>query len=370
MSLEQPENLVDSAVNIVLRYRRICRQSPLSGIHAVIYEKVQQQLFSEVASDLDRKNSQSIRQILIKSTSAQSLTKVEQKQLADWAAEQRDKAFMVILSANTSLIDGLAVEAQKLAAEAKKFQTGREQWKSAMQPFRLAMGELYEALRLSGKLAHPHQGKFPREVYEQIYEDAFNEAWAYFCQKLEKYNSQYPFTAWFNSCLEKRVLDSHGHLNDPYLRKLIASIKKKKSRIKKILNWWLSANMKTQLSKSSFNGCLPISTLLLFRLHTITNPPVRDLDPPKDLEQPKPRHTRFEECIDFVRDDPGDRFKKAYTSNNPRANFQAIFLRKNAEGKTWKEIAKEFNVEQRTIAQFYQRCLEKKFRQDFENFFS
>jgi DNA-directed RNA polymerase specialized sigma24 family protein len=80
-----------------------------------------------------------------------------------------------------------------------------------------------------------------------------------------------------------------------------------------------------------------------------------DLDRLIPPEDPPLLMEILKECIET---DPENLFKQENIENHPQANFQALALRR-ISGKSWKEIAVEFNLKVPTVSSFYYRCLTK-----------
>jgi DNA-directed RNA polymerase specialized sigma24 family protein len=157
----------------------------------------------------------------------------------------------------------------------------------------------------SGRLCRPQRGQFSGS-YEDIYDEAVQELLLYICQNVEKYNPERgTVMAWVNVLLERRFF---------------------KEAIPKILD-------QQGLQKMTLS----------------------DLD---NLLPPEETESLTEILKECVESDPENLFKKEYLQNYPAANFQAL-LQRRILGKSWKEIAVEFDINIKTISSFFYRCVNK-----------
>jgi DNA-directed RNA polymerase specialized sigma24 family protein len=169
----------------------------------------------------------------------------------------------------------------------------------------LALTKLVNGILQSGRLCHPHRGQF-LHCYEDIYDEALQELLLYICQNIDKYNPERgSVMAWCNVLLERRFF---------------------KEAIPKIID-------KQSIKKMT----------------------LADLDNLASPEEPPVLTEIVRKCIES---DPEELFKKEHIENYPAANFQALALRR-VLGKSWKEIAAEFDMKIPTVSSFYYRCLNK-----------
>ncbi len=163
-------------VDEILRSRRICRSprgQSLCGLQREIYNRVRQQLLRDVDRELHQLNPKCTR-------------------AKDWFHRKRNQAFRKVLD---------DVQLNKLALKAQ-----RQPPQTELR--RHALGELIEALRLSGKLCRPHREKFRPAFYDLLYKEALMETWIYICQNIDKYEPQRgAFRTWVNFRLDKLVID-------------------------------------------------------------------------------------------------------------------------------------------------------------------
>lgn len=145
-------------VDEILRSRKICRQlgnQPLFGVYQKIYEQVRQQLLYDIDEQIDKYNP--------KQTNARV-----------WTNDLRNQALKKIL--DDAQLKNLALEAQHHPPHTELRQ--------------YALGELVEAIRLSGRLCHPHRESFSPQFYELLYDEAVNKTLTYVCQKIDNYDPE------------------------------------------------------------------------------------------------------------------------------------------------------------------------------------
>jgi DNA-directed RNA polymerase specialized sigma24 family protein len=276
-------NLVDE----ILRVRPICR--PLKGqlifeVQQDIYEQVRQQLLQEIGQELNRYNPQQTRARV-------------------WASRLRDRAFSQVL--DDPQLKQLALEAQRHPSHSELR--------------RYALGELVKAIRLSGKLCHPHRQKFSPDFYELLYEEAVIETLIYVCQNIDKYDPQrgkeQKFMTWVNFRLDKLVIECRRKFNHLNVKEL---------------------------------------------------PSLNDLE---KIPQPQESPCLSEKVRQYVEEDAEHIFRQTHIRNRPDANFRAIAIARFL-GKSWEEIASQLEIAVPTLSSFFQRCCRKfapKFKQELQN---
>lgn len=269
-------------VDEILRSRKICRSlggQPLFGVYQEIYEQVQQQLLQATGEQLNQHNP-------------------KQMTARTWSINLRDKAFRTTL--DDDRLKKLAVEAQRhpLHSELRQY----------------ALGELVEAIRLSGRLCHPHRGKFSPHLYDLLYDEAVNKTLVYVCRKIDIYDpdkgEKRKFMNWVNFRLDKSILEC-----------------------------WLE-----------------------FRsLNSMNFPSLKELD---DMVQPEEPPSLIEMVLECLEEDAGDIFKQAYIRNRPDVSFWSIALAR-LHGKSWEEMSENFGIKTPTLSSFFYRNCEK-FRPHFQ----
>jgi hypothetical protein len=169
----------------------------------------------------------------------------------------------------------------------------------------VALTKLVQAILQSGRLSRPYRGQFSHR-YEEIYEEAQQELLVYICQHIDKYNSDLgPVMRWCNVLLERR-----------FFKEAIPKVMDKQG------------------------------------MQRITLPDLDNLPIP---EEPPVLTELLKECIES---DSENLFKTEHIENHPAANFQALAIQRIL-GKSWKEIAVEFDTKIPTVSGFYYRCLNK-----------
>lgn len=268
-------------VDEILRSRKVARPfvgQPLFGVYKKIYEQVRQELLHNIDKEFDNYDP--------------TLFPVRA-----WSNNLRYQALKKILDDNQ--LKNLAIEAQRYPPNTELRQ--------------YALGELVEAIRLSGRLAHPHQKKFSSpQFYELVYDEAVNKTLAYVCRKIDTYDPERgdkKFMNWVNFRLDRVIIELFFEFNDPNVKKL---------------------------------------------------PSISDLE--RIVQQEKPL-SLFDIVRERIEEDAENIFKKAYIKNRPDANFQAIALARFS-GKTWEEISAELKISVSSLSVFYLRCCEK-FRSQF-----
>jgi hypothetical protein len=78
-----------------------------------------------------------------------------------------------------------------------------------------------EAIRLSGKLSHPHRTRFSPQFYDLLYEEAVNKTLMYVCRKIDKYDPERgqdkKFMTWVNFRLDRVIIETSREFKDPKL---------------------------------------------------------------------------------------------------------------------------------------------------------
>lgn len=275
---EGRELALTQLVDEILRSRKICRPplgQPLFGIYKEIYEQIRQQLLYDIGQELDKYNPRRI-------------------SVRTWANTLRHQAFRTVL--DDVQLRNLAIEAQRHPPHFELRQ--------------YALGELVEAIRLSGKLGHPHRTRFSPQFYNLIYEEAVNKALTYVCRKIDKYKPERgQLMTWVNFRLDRVIIESCREFKDPNVKEL---------------------------------------------------PSLKDLE---EIVQPEEPSSLFERVREEIEEDAKNIFKQAHIRNRSDANFQAIALARFSS-RSWEEISAEFGIPVPTLSRFFQRCCEK-FRSDF-----
>jgi DNA-directed RNA polymerase specialized sigma24 family protein len=169
----------------------------------------------------------------------------------------------------------------------------------------IALTKLVNAIVDSGNLWRPSRSQFSG-IYQDIYNEARQELFLYICQNIDKYEPERAnVMAWVNFLLERR-----------FFKDAIRKFYEHPSVVKVTNTYWEN---------------LP------------------------QAEEEKDLREILKEFIDL---DPEDIFKNEHIEECPQANFQALVQRR-IWGKSWKEIAAEFEIKISTVSSFYYRCINK-----------
>ena len=267
-------------VEMLLRSRKIGRAPighHLAGIYLEIYDCLRQQLHKDLMPALqnfDRTDSRS------------------------WTSNLLQQASQTILT--DKILKALALEAQSHPP------------RSPLR--RHALVQLVEAIRLSGRLAHPHRAKFSPRFYDLLYEEAINQTLVYVCQRIDTYDPQRgqarKFMNWVNFRLDRMIIESRRQFSDRNTQPL---------------------------------------------------PNLNDLE---TLPQPEQISSLLEVLRDFITADRDRVFQSTHVRNKPEASFRSIALAR-MDGKRWDEISEALSVKIPTISSFFRRCC-LKFSTKFE----
>jgi DNA-directed RNA polymerase specialized sigma24 family protein len=194
---------------------------------------------------------------------------------------------------------------ERLNEQLKQLALLAQQSKPQTKQRQLALTQMSDKILQSGHLSRPRSHRNLRN-YEEIYNESVQELFLYICEKIEKYEPERgSVLAWCNTLLERRFF------------KMAAQKLARKSNIQEITSF--------------------------------------ELDNLALLQEPPFLSEIVKECIEA---DPDNLFKKEQIKDCPQANFQALASRRIA-GKSWKEIAQEFNLNMSSLSTFYYRCIEK-----------
>ncbi len=200
---------------------------------------------------------------------------------------------------NQTGFDEIDVLLQKLVSTAQSYP-------HLTQQRQLALTKLVNSIVQSGKLRHPQRSLFSADIYEDIYNEALQRLLLYICQKIDKYNPERgSVMTWVNVLLERRF-------------------------IKEAIREFFGQQNVTSISDAH-------------------------LDYLVSGEEPQDITEILIECIKL---DPESLFKKEHIKKYPQANFQAL-AQQRILGKSWKEIAAEYDLKIPTVSCFYYRCLNK-----------
>lgn len=278
---QQGQNALTQLVEEILRGRTICRPlsgHPLSEVQKETYEQLQTTLFCNVSQEITKYNPQ-------------------RTPLKVWGNDLLHQALKACLQ--DELLKQLALEIQSQPVN------------SALR--RHLLGELVEAIRLSGKLCRPHREKFSPDFYELLYEEAVIRTLAYICKNIDHYDPErgqaQKFINWVNFRLDKLVIECRREFSNPIVEEL---------------------------------------------------PSLADLE---NIAQPDST-SLVEETRQYIESDPDKIFEEEYIRNRPDASFKTIALAR-LSGQSWEEISSNLGIKIPTLSSFFQRCCNK-FRPQFQ----
>ena len=262
-------------VNIVLLMRPICRKfngQPLDRVYQELYDLIKEKLLQEISKELTQYNSNNIF-------------------VGEWIKEIQNQVFKQVL--NDEQLKKLGMAAQNYPP------------KSALRGY--ALTELIRAIQLSGRLYHPHQEKFPAQLYQLLYEEAMTETLAYVCLNIDKYDpnrGNKKFMNWVNFRLDRLIFDCYRRFN-----------------------------------------YLPDRQL----------PSLQDID---QIYQQERQPSLSELIYQYIEEDTDNIFKSTYIRNSQNANFQNIALARFS-GQSWEQISEELDIPISTLSSFFQRCCQR-----------
>jgi hypothetical protein len=281
---ERRQLVLTQLVDEIMRSRKICRSlgnQPLFGIYQKIYQQVRQEMLCNVDQELNQYNP-------------------KHTPIRVWANNFRNRAFKNILT---------DVQLKNLALEAQCHPPHTE-----LRQY--ALGELVEAIRLSGRLCRLHKESFfSPQFYELLYDEAVNITLTYVCQKIDNYDPE------------------RGD--------------------KKFMNWVYFRLEKVLLELSQD-----------FQKNNIMRTP--SLSELETFVQPESTYLIYESLRDFLEKDYENIFQSTHIRNRVDANFSSIALAR-ISGKSWQDISQELGISIPTLSSFFQRCCEK-FRPKFQQY--
>ncbi|WP_299411158.1 hypothetical protein [Acaryochloris sp. IP29b_bin.148] len=167
----------------------------------------------------------------------------------------------------------------------------------------------------SGKLGHPHTGKYPQGIYQDLYNEALQKTLLKICTKIDQYNPVHPVMAWVNFVLSKTFIDVEKDVQRRGITYLPQALK----------------NDMTILSLDDLNS------------------PVSDLHP----------STEVEKLRQFLKEDPEGRLQEEHLQNHTDITFQKIALAKYVDDLTWDSLSEQFKIPLPTLHSFFNRRLQK-----------
>ena len=177
--------------------------------------------------------------------------------------------------------------------------------------------QLWQDVYRSGKLYRPPKDKIPG-MYEDIYDEALAKLMDYTLRNIGAYDPDRGVSVigWMNMLMERRfipdAIQRFRHREQKFQRPTLADLD-------------------------------------------------RDIaaDPVEAIADSPPTQLPSELILCCLREDAGDRFKRACIPKYPAINFQQIALLHHADGYTMTEIAKQLQIPYTSLVSFYQRRLEQ-----------
>ena len=167
----------------------------------------------------------------------------------------------------------------------------------------------------SPSIARPQEHSWSPDLYEDLYNEAWQKTMLEICQNIDRYNCQHPVMAWINFYLNKQFIKV---VSDRYKQGVT----------------YLPQKEKPTFSLSSLD----------------------------DLE----RDVSYEETISkakllrqFLIEDPENRLKTEYIEGCRQATFQFLALAKFVEDRTWMDIATDLEIPFQTLYSFFYRRLKE-----------
>ncbi|MBW4490634.1 MAG: hypothetical protein KME12_22910 [Trichocoleus desertorum ATA4-8-CV12] len=180
----------------------------------------------------------------------------------------------------------------------------------------LALNRLVQSILNSNRLGHPQQGRWPPNLYEDLYNEALQKTLLEICQRVDKYNPDHPVMAWVNFCLKNRFID--------------------------VVNDYKRAGL-TYAPKSKQGYATEIFSL-------------DDLDRPVPVEETISNEQLLRQ---FLENDPEDLLKAERLRSYPHITFQTLAIAKFVEDQTWTDIAVCLGISIQTLCSFFDRRLQK-----------
>ena len=265
---------LDSLTQEILKLRSLCRPAALA---------LNVKIFMEILTALQN-------EIFISLQKSLPLYDGKQPPIRQWSVELVTAACKLILS-------DLRLKAIALYAQAT-LEGSRER--------HIAFSELVQSIRLSGKLARPHRGKFSPQFYALLYEEAVNQTLIYICQRIHLYDPERGarFMTWVNFRLDKMVIEARRNFSHRNQEEL---------------------------------------------------PDLNDLD---RIPQQQSEPSLVMIVQDYIRADPEGMFQSTHIRNRPDVHYQAIALAR-FQGKSWDDLAAEYGIKVPTLSSFFQRSCQK-----------
>lgn len=183
-NLASRQLIIAKIVDLILRYRPICRRfnsKPLFGIYQEIYEQLKQQLSQSISQEIPQWKPQIIN-------------------INKWKNNLQKQTFRIVL--NDARLKELGLEA--------KHSIPQTEFRS------YALTELIRAIQLSGRLCRPYKDTFTPRFYQLLYEEAVVITLTYVCLHIDLYDPERgkgKFMNWVNFRLERAIIECRRKFN-------------------------------------------------------------------------------------------------------------------------------------------------------------
>jgi hypothetical protein len=165
-----------------------------------------------------------------------------------------------------------------------------------------ALTQLIEAIHQSGRLSRltRHTGRYPRSVFEDIYNEALQETYYYTCKKIDLYRPENPVMAWVNNTLNFKFIE-------------------------------------------------------VARQHPINRPGIIEPVPDPAIED---HILEYERLKDFLEADPKGLLASYWIRNHPEITFQRLIIAR-LQGTTWQALSVQTKIPLQALYAFFKRTLQK-----------
>ena len=351
MQLVETLSPVPQLIDQVMRSRLFCRPRR-KGSLPTIQRKLLQATRQELSSELEGRF---------------ACGRQRSSELGNFELNQvkllRDRAFK-------NLLNGDNLEELALVAQSHSCATPVEQ--------RYALGELINALKLSGKL------RCRGHYSEAIYEDAVQQTLCWVALNIESFNpKQGRFLPWVNYRLDKMLQQVYTESLDPFLQSQRAQVLRCKYQLTEILSQasqWSLASWLTFIAKGiSISHEVTVWLILLWQLaqwrrsnRSYADSLFQELAQASlslvqrvdgetvaldSLAQPEEEPSLSEQVKAYIQSDPEGLCQK-HIRNCREATFQKLCWAR-LEGQSWPEIAASFGLTVTGVKKFFLRYLRK-----------
>ena len=173
---------------------------------------------------------------------------------------------------------------------------------------------LLMAIHRSGKLGHPGAGKYPKDSYDELYNEALQRTQIKVHKNIERYNPEHPVMAWVNGMLKYAFIDVERERYRHGMKNIPGHLKNEK---------------------------------LIRSLEDLKNPPENPLDDAATAN----------EIRELLEQDPDQKFQNIRMQKRPEITFQLVALARFVEGLTWSQLGDRLNISLHSLHSFFNRSL-------------